>query len=82
MLPFVLMGSCIVILVLIMVVVVHSTGVTIYDVPHLDISMTFSMDCSCLSILYLLECTNKTMFWRLSLKLLTNIMIVLLSKSF
>jgi len=47
MLPFVVVGSCIVILVLIMAVVVHSTGITIFDVPHLDISMAFSMDCSC-----------------------------------
>ena len=82
MLPFVLMGSCVVVLMLIMVVVVHSTGITICDVPHVDISMAFSMDCSCLSILCLLECTSKTMSWRLSLRLLTNIMIVLLGKSF
>ena len=82
MLPFVVVGSCVVILVLIMVVVVQSTGITICDVPHLDISMAFSMDCSCLSMLRLLECTSKTMSWRLSLGLLTNIMIVLLGKSF
>jgi len=82
MLPFVLVGSCVVVLMLIMVVVVHSTGITICNVPHLDISMAFSMDCSCLSILCLLECTSKTMSWRLSLRLLTNIMIVVLGKSF
>ena len=81
-LPFVVVGSCVVILVLIMVVVVHSTGITICDAPHLDISMAFSMDCSCLSILCLLECTSKTMSWRLSLRLLANIMIVVLGKSF
>jgi len=82
MLPFALVGSCVVVLMLIMVVVVHSTGITICNVPQLDISMAFSMDCSCLSILCLLECTSKTMSWRLSLRLLTNIMIVLLGKSF
>ena len=74
MLPFVVVGGCIVVLMLILVVLGHSTGMMhhhlMYQLP------------SQWSILCPVDCTTKTLSWRLLLRLLTNIIIVIVGKSF
>ena len=83
MLPFVVVGGCIVVLTLIMMVIVHSAGITICDVSSPYTSTAFSMGCSsCLSMLCPVESTRRTLSFRVLLRLLTNIMIVLLGKSY
>ena len=83
MLPFVVVGGCIVVLTLIMMVIVHSAGITICDVSSPYTSTAFSMGCSsCLSMLCPVESTRRTLSFQVLLGLLTNIMIVLLGKSF
>ena len=75
MLPFVVVGGCIVVLMLILVVLGNSTGTA--DVMRHHLMYPHSQ----WSTLCPVDCTSKTLSWRLLLRLLTNIIIVIVGKS-
>jgi len=77
MLPFVVVGGCIVVLMLILVVLGLSTGTADVIRHHLMYPLPSQW-----SILCPVDCTSKTLSWRLLLRLLTNIIIVIVGKSF
>ena len=76
MLPFVVVGGCIVVLMLILVVLGNSTGTA--DVMRHRLMYQLPSQWSTLCPV---DCTSKTLSWRLLLRLLTNIIIVIVGKS-
>jgi len=77
MLPFVVVGGCIVVLMLTLVVLGNSTGTADVMRHHLMYPLPSQWSTLCP-----VDCTTKTLSWRLLLSLLTNVIIVIVGKSF